>query len=170
MCSTTAASSIPVRRPSSPPTRRGSRRSPAQARKNGPTLEMRNSAAKSAGPLAPPRVRIPHSPPIGIDFPSISSVKFLQPLILSCCICPLGGRCRRQHHDPLGSPWRPLSETRGLESHIFGRNLTSTTIPSAEAILQKLRQPKKGKGKEAKLAYTGNVMTENRNGFVVEAE
>ena len=29
---------------------------------------------------------------------------------------------------------------------------------------------KKGKGKEAKLAYTGNVMTENRNGFVVEAE
>ena len=29
---------------------------------------------------------------------------------------------------------------------------------------------KKGKGKEAKLSYIGNVMTENRNGFVVEAE
>src|SRR5262245_30497304 len=29
---------------------------------------------------------------------------------------------------------------------------------------------RKGKGKEAKLGYTGNVMTENRNGFVVEAE
>lgn len=29
---------------------------------------------------------------------------------------------------------------------------------------------RKGKGKEAKLAYTGNIMTENRNGFVVEAE
>jgi hypothetical protein len=29
---------------------------------------------------------------------------------------------------------------------------------------------KKGKGKEAKLAYTCNVMTDNRNGFVVEAE
>ena len=29
---------------------------------------------------------------------------------------------------------------------------------------------KKGKGKEAKLSYIGSVMTENRNGFVVEAE
>jgi hypothetical protein len=29
---------------------------------------------------------------------------------------------------------------------------------------------KKGKGKEAELSYMGNVMTENRNGFVVEAE
>jgi len=40
---------------------------------------------------------------------------------------------------------------------------SSTTDPEAKLV-------KKGKGKEAKLAYTGNVMTENRNGFVVEAE
>ena len=39
----------------------------------------------------------------------------------------------------------------------------STWLPEAKLA-------KKGKGKEAKLAYTGNVMTENRNGFVVEAE
>ena len=34
----------------------------------------------------------------------------------------------------------------------------------------RLSFPRRAKGKEAKLAYTGNVMTENRNGFVVEAE
>ena len=39
----------------------------------------------------------------------------------------------------------------------------STTDPDA-------RLYKKGKGKEAKLSYIGNVMTENRNGFVVEAD
>jgi transposase len=39
----------------------------------------------------------------------------------------------------------------------------STTDPEA-------RLYRKGKGKEAKLSYIGNVMTENRNGFVVEAD
>ena len=48
-------------------------------------------------------------------------------------------------------------EQRSNETH------ASTTEPEAKL-------SKKGKGKEAKLAYTGNVMTENRNGFVVEAE
>src|SRR4029077_7722668 len=48
-------------------------------------------------------------------------------------------------------------ERRSNETH------ASTTDPEAKL-------SKKGKGKEAKLAYTGNVMTENRNGFVVEAE
>ena len=48
-------------------------------------------------------------------------------------------------------------EQRSNETH------ASTTDPEAQL-------SKKGKGKEAKLAYTGNVMTENRNGFVVEAE
>src|SRR5262249_60555753 len=47
-------------------------------------------------------------------------------------------------------------EQRSNETH------SSTTDPEAKLA-------KKGKGKEAKLAYTGN-MTENRNGFVVEAE
>ena len=44
-------------------------------------------------------------------------------------------------------------------------NQTHGSITDPEAKLAK-----KGKGKEAKLAYTGNVMTENRNGFVVESE
>ena len=49
-------------------------------------------------------------------------------------------------------------------SHARARQpFCSTTDPEAKLA-------KKGKGKEAKLAYTGNVMTENRNGFVVEAE
>jgi len=48
-------------------------------------------------------------------------------------------------------------EQRRNETH------ASTTDPEAKL-------SKKGKGKEAKLAYTGNVMTENRNGFVVQAE
>ena len=39
----------------------------------------------------------------------------------------------------------------------------STTDPEAKLY-------RKGKGKEAKLSYIGNVMTENRNGFVVEAD
>src|SRR5262245_12609647 len=52
---------------------------------------------------------------------------------------------------------QPDGEQRSNETH------SSTTDPEAKLA-------KKGKGKEAKLAYTGNVMTENRNGFVVEAE
>ena len=48
-------------------------------------------------------------------------------------------------------------EPRSNETH------ASSTDPEAKL-------SRKGKGKEAKLAYTGNVMTENRNGFVVEAE
>ena len=48
-------------------------------------------------------------------------------------------------------------EQRSNETH------ACTTDPEAKL-------SKKGKGKEAKLAFTGNVMTENRNGFVVEAQ
>ena len=48
-------------------------------------------------------------------------------------------------------------EQRSNETH------ACTTDPEAKL-------SKKGKSKEAKLAYTGKVMTENRNGFVVEAE
>lgn len=45
------------------------------------------------------------------------------------------------------------------------RNQTHASTTEPEAKLYK-----KGKGKEAKLSYIGNVMTENRNGLVVEAE
>ncbi len=62
----------------------------------------------------------------------------------------------------------PPSPGRNGERHFHREqrsNQTHGSITDPEAKLAK-----KGKGKEAKLAYTGNVMTENRNGFVVEAE
>ena len=62
----------------------------------------------------------------------------------------------------------PPSPGRNGERDFHGerrRNETHASTTDPEAKLAK-----KGKGKEAKLAYTGNVMTENRNGFVVEAE
>jgi transposase len=48
-------------------------------------------------------------------------------------------------------------ETRSNETH------ESTTDPEA-------RLARKGNGKEAKLSYTGNLMTENRNGLIVNTE
>ena len=48
-------------------------------------------------------------------------------------------------------------ETRSNDTH------ASTTDPDA-------RLYRKGKGKEAKLSYIGNALTENRHGLVVEAE
>ena len=62
----------------------------------------------------------------------------------------------------------PQSPGRNGERHFHREqrsNQTHGSITDPEAKLAK-----KGKGKEAKLAYTGNVMTENRNGFVVESE
>ena len=65
-----------------------------------------------------------------------------------------------------GSSEPPLPGRNG-ERHFHREqrsNQTHGSITDPEAKLAK-----KGKGKEAKLAYTGNVMTENRNGFVVES-
>ena len=62
----------------------------------------------------------------------------------------------------------PPSPGRNGERDFHGekrRNETHASTTEPEAKLYK-----KGKGKEAKLSYIGNVMTENRNGFVVEAE
>jgi Transposase domain (DUF772)/Transposase DDE domain len=62
----------------------------------------------------------------------------------------------------------PPSPGRNGERDFHGdqrRNETHASTTDPEAKLSK-----KGKGKEAKLAYTGNVMAENRNGFVVQAE
>ena len=62
----------------------------------------------------------------------------------------------------------PPSSGRNGERDFHGekrRNETHASTTEPEAKLYK-----KGKGKEAKLSYIGNVMTENRNGFVVEAE
>jgi transposase len=62
----------------------------------------------------------------------------------------------------------PPSPGRNGERDFHGekrRNDTHASTTEPEAKLYK-----KGKGKEAKLSYIGNVMTENRNGFVVEAE
>src|SRR5262249_8881218 len=62
----------------------------------------------------------------------------------------------------------PPSPGRNGERHFHGEQRSNETHSSSTDPEAKLA--KKGKGKEAKLAYTGNVMTENRNGFVVEAE
>jgi transposase len=62
----------------------------------------------------------------------------------------------------------PPSPGRNGERDFHGekrRNETHASTTEPEAKLYK-----KGKGKEAKLSYIGNVLTENRNGFVVEAE
>jgi hypothetical protein len=62
----------------------------------------------------------------------------------------------------------PPSPGRNGERHFHGEQRSNETHSSTTDSEAKLA--KKGKGKEAKLAYTGSVMTENRNGFVVEAE
>jgi hypothetical protein len=62
----------------------------------------------------------------------------------------------------------PPSPGRNGERDFHGEQRSNATHASTRDPEAKLSR--KGKGKEAKLAYTGNVMTENRNGFVVEAE
>ena len=62
----------------------------------------------------------------------------------------------------------PPSSGRNGERDFHGEKRSNDTHASATEPEAKLY--KKGKGKEAKLSYIGNVMTENRNGFVVEAE
>jgi transposase len=62
----------------------------------------------------------------------------------------------------------PPSRGRNGERDFHGeqrRNETHASTTDPEAKLYR-----KGKGKEAKLSFMGNIMTENRNGFVVEAE
>src|SRR5262249_19831445 len=67
--------------------------------------------------------------------------------------------------DGSGDPPSPGSNG---ERHFHGEQRSNETHSSTTDPEAKLT--KKVKGKEAKLAYTGNVMTENRNGFVVEAD
>ena len=62
----------------------------------------------------------------------------------------------------------PPSPGRNGERDFHGEKRRNETHASATEPEAKLY--KKGKGKEAKLSYIGNVLTENRNGFVVEAE
>ncbi len=62
----------------------------------------------------------------------------------------------------------PPSSGRNGERDFHGEKRSNDTHASATEPEAKLYR--KGKGKEAKLSYIGNVMTENRNGFVVEAE
>lgn len=62
----------------------------------------------------------------------------------------------------------PPSPGRNGERDFHGeqrRNETHASTTDPEAKLYR-----KGRGKEAKLSFMGNVLTENRNGFVVEAE
>jgi len=62
----------------------------------------------------------------------------------------------------------PPSPGRNGERDFHGeqhRNETHASTTDPEAKLYR-----KGRGKEVKLSFMGNVLTENRNGFVVEAE
>ena len=62
----------------------------------------------------------------------------------------------------------PPSYGRNGERDFHGEKRSNDTHASTTEPEAKLYR--KGKGKEAKLSYIGNIMTENRNGFVVEAE
>jgi transposase len=62
----------------------------------------------------------------------------------------------------------PPTSGRNGERDFHGEQRSNATHASTTDPEAKLY--KKGKGKEAKLSYIGNVMTENRNGFVVEAD
>jgi transposase len=66
-----------------------------------------------------------------------------------------------QNHTPPDDPGNPTvdfhGEKRSNETH------ESTTDPDA-------RLARKGNGKEAKLSYNGNLLTENRNGLIVATE
>jgi transposase len=66
-----------------------------------------------------------------------------------------------QNHQPPEDPGNPTvnfhGEKRSNETH------ESTTDPDA-------RLARKGNGKEAKLSYNGNLLTENRNGLIVTTE
>ncbi len=72
----------------------------------------------------------------------------------------------RPKDDPPSEP--PARQGRNEEVDFHGEKRSndthaSTTDPEA-------RLAKKGKGKEAKLSYTGHVLMENRNGLAVDAE
>jgi hypothetical protein len=62
----------------------------------------------------------------------------------------------------------PPSPGRNGESDFHGEKRTNETHASITDPEAKLYR--KGKGKEAKLSYVGNAMTENRHGLVVETE
>src|SRR5947209_9901400 len=62
----------------------------------------------------------------------------------------------------------PPSPGRNGERDFHGEPRSNATHASTSDPEAKLY--KKGKGKEAKLSFIGNVMTENRNGFVVAAD
>src|SRR6202051_2240092 len=68
-------------------------------------------------------------------------------------------------NDGSSEPQSPGRNGEGQFHREQRSNQTHGSITAPEA-----KSAQKRKGKEAKLAYTGNVMTENRNGFVVEAE
>ena len=62
----------------------------------------------------------------------------------------------------------PPSQGRNGERDFHGEKRTNDTHPSTTDPEAKLYR--KGKGKEAKLSFLGNAMTENRHGLVVETE
>ena len=66
-----------------------------------------------------------------------------------------------QQSDPPDDPGNPTVNFHGETR----RNDTHESTTDADALLAR-----KGNGKEAKLSYTGNLLTENRNGLIVNTE
>ena len=70
-------------------------------------------------------------------------------------------QCKDQNQEPPDDPGNPTvdfhGEKRSNDTH------ESTTDPDAQLA-------RKGQGKEAKLSYNGNLLTENRNGLIVTTE
>ena len=67
-----------------------------------------------------------------------------------------------------GSGEPPSPGRNNGESDFHGEKLSNEAHASTTELEAELY--KKGKGREAKLSYIGSVMSENRNGFAVEAE
>ena len=69
---------------------------------------------------------------------------------------------RREERRSAGRSWQPDGELPRGEA-VSNQTHESTTDPDAKLA-------RKGKGKEAKLSYNGNLLMENRNGLIVNTE
>ena len=81
--------------------------------------------------------------------------------LLEACASLKSFQRRDQKQDPPDDPGNPSVDFHGEER----RNETHQSTTDPDAMLAR-----KGNGKEAKLSFNANLLTENRNGLVVNAE
>jgi transposase len=75
----------------------------------------------------------------------------------------------RPKDEPPPPPESPSSSGEGRNPEVDFHGEKRSNKTHASTTDPESRLAKKGKGKEAKLCYTGHILTENRNGLVVEA-